>query len=86
MSTLAGIDDEPAERRQRIAVATVYVAAMFISILDSTVVNVALRAIARDFTVPVEHTASINIGYLVAVVIIAMLGSHSSMWAGSPML
>jgi EmrB/QacA subfamily drug resistance transporter len=69
VSATAGIDDEPAERRQRIAVATVYVAAMFISILDSTVVNVALPAIARDFTVPVEHTASINIGYLVAVAV-----------------
>lgn len=61
--------DEPVGRRQKIAVATVFVAAMFISILDATVVNVALPTIAGDFAVPVEHTATINIGYLVAVAV-----------------
>lgn len=69
MSALAGIGDEPAGRRQKIAVAAVFVAAMFISIMDATVVNVALPTIAGDFGVPVEHTATINIGYLVAVAV-----------------
>lgn len=59
----------PTPRRQKIAVATVFVAAMFINILDATVVNVALPTIARDFGVPVDHTATINIGYLVAVAV-----------------
>lgn len=57
------------ERRQKIAVAVVFVAAMFINIIDATVVNVALPTIARDFGVPVESTASINIGFLVAVAV-----------------
>ena len=36
------------------AVATVFVAAMFINIIDATVVNVALPTIAADFGVPIE--------------------------------
>lgn len=70
--TTSGVDpgrDESVARRQKIAVAIVFVAAMFISILDATVVNVALPTIADDFGIPVEHTASINIGYLVAVAV-----------------
>lgn len=57
------------QRRQKIAVATVFVAAMFINIIDATVVNVALPTIAIDLGVPVENTATINIGFLVAVAV-----------------
>ncbi len=49
------------------AVAAVFVAAMFINIIDATVVNVALPTIAADFGVPIESTATVNIGFLVAV-------------------
>ena len=55
--------------RPKTAVATVFVAAMFINIIDATVVNVALPTIAADFGVPVEMTASVNIGFLVAVAV-----------------
>ena len=51
------------------AVATVFVAAMFINIIDATVVNVALPTIAADFGVPIELTATVNIGFLVAVAV-----------------
>ncbi len=51
------------------AVATVFVAAMFINIIDATVVNVALPTIAADLGVPVELTATVNIGFLVAVAV-----------------
>ena len=51
------------------AVATVFVAAMFITIIDATVVNVALPTIAADLGVPVELTATVNIGFLVAVAV-----------------
>jgi len=69
VSIAAVTEDQPAGRRQKIAVATVFVAAMFINILDATVVNVALPTIARDFAVPVDQTATINIGFLVAVAV-----------------
>src|SRR4051794_41118586 len=51
------------------AVAAVFVAAMFINIIDATVVNVALPTIAADLGVPVELTATVNIGFLVAVAV-----------------
>ena len=49
------------------AVATVFVAAMFITIIDATVVNVALPTIAADLGAPVELTATVTIGFLVAL-------------------
>ncbi len=51
------------------AVALVFVVAMFINIIDATVVNVALPTIAADLGVPVELTATVNIGFLVAVAV-----------------
>ena len=54
---------------QQNAVATVFVAAMFINIIDATVVNVALPTIAADLGVPIELTATVNIGFLVAVAV-----------------
>lgn len=51
------------------AVATVFVTAMFINILDATVVNVALPTIAAEFGVPLDSTATVNIGFLVAVAV-----------------
>lgn len=67
-----------ADRRQKVTVATVFVVAMFINILDATVVNVALPSIAADFAVPVDQTATINIGFLVAVAV----GIPVSGWLG----
>ncbi len=37
---------------QKVAVSVVYVAAMFMTIMDSTIVNVALPTIGRNFKVP----------------------------------
>jgi len=36
---------------QKVAVSVVYVAAMFMTIMDATIVNVALPAIGRSFQV-----------------------------------
>ncbi|HEX3947998.1 MAG TPA: MFS transporter, partial [Acidimicrobiales bacterium] len=54
---------------QKVVVGVVYVVAMFTTILDSTVVNVALPSMARDFHV---HTASIEwvvTGYLLSLAV-----------------
>ncbi len=74
VATRVGTEPLPAgagagQRRQKISVAAVFVAAMFINIIDATVVNVALPTIAADLGVPVENTATINIGFLVAVAV-----------------
>jgi EmrB/QacA subfamily drug resistance transporter len=52
---------------QKVAVGAVYVAAMFISIMDSSIVNVALPAIGRAFAARPTAVASISIAYLVTL-------------------
>ena len=42
----------------RVAVSAVYVGVMFMAILDATIVNVALPALARDFGVPATSERS----------------------------
>lgn len=51
----------------KVAVCVVYVSAMFMSALDSTIVNVALPAIGGTFEVPPAAMGTINIGYLISL-------------------
>jgi EmrB/QacA subfamily drug resistance transporter len=50
-------------------VAVVFVGAMFMSIMDTTIVNVALPSIARDFHVSATSTDGVVIGYLVSLAV-----------------
>lgn len=64
--------DEAVARRgvpQHIVVAVVYVAAMFMSILDSTVVNVALPTIAGEFAAGTGTIEWIVTGYLLGLAV-----------------
>jgi EmrB/QacA subfamily drug resistance transporter len=54
---------------QKVAVATVFVAAMFMSILDATIVNTALPTIGRDFGVSPTAVGAISIAYLVSLAV-----------------
>jgi EmrB/QacA subfamily drug resistance transporter len=54
---------------QRVAVGVVFVAAMFISIMDVTIVNVALPTIGRDFGVGPTAVDAISIGFLVSLAV-----------------
>ncbi len=54
---------------QKVAVSVVYVAAMFMTIMDSTIVNVALPTIGRDFGVPSTSVASVSIYFLVSLAV-----------------
>jgi EmrB/QacA subfamily drug resistance transporter len=51
------------------AVATVFVAGMFMNIMDSTIVTVALPSIARNFGVDPVTTDGVVVGYLVSLAI-----------------
>src|SRR5277367_4448202 len=53
----------------KIAVSVVYVAAMFISIMDTSIVNVALPAIGRDFHVAPTAVDGISIAFLVSLAV-----------------
>jgi EmrB/QacA subfamily drug resistance transporter len=53
----------------KISVSVVYVAAMFMSIMDVTIVNVALPAIGRQFHESTAALDSVAVGYLVSLAV-----------------
>jgi len=54
---------------QKVAVSVVFVAAMFMSIMDVTIVNVALPTIGRDFSVSPTAVDTISIAFLVSLAV-----------------
>src|ERR1700724_127564 len=54
---------------QKVVVGVVFVSAMFMSIMDATIVNVALPTIGRDFQVSATAVDSISIAFLVSVAV-----------------
>jgi EmrB/QacA subfamily drug resistance transporter len=54
---------------QKVAVSVVYVAAMFMAIMDTTIVNVALPRIGRQFGVAADSVDTVAIGYLVSLAV-----------------
>lgn len=52
---------------QKVAVAVVYVAALFMTIMDATIVNVAVPDLGREFGVPPAAVNGVIIYYLVAL-------------------
>jgi EmrB/QacA subfamily drug resistance transporter len=52
-----------------LVVAAVYVVSMFMNIMDSTIVNVALPAIAREFGVAIQATDGVVVSYLISVAV-----------------
>jgi EmrB/QacA subfamily drug resistance transporter len=54
---------------QKVAVGVVFVAAMFMSIMDVTIVNVALPTIGREFGVPATSVAGVSIAFLVSLAV-----------------
>src|SRR5260370_14383926 len=54
---------------EKAAVSVVFVAAMFMSIMDTTIVNVALPTIGRDFSVSPTAVDSVSIAFLVSLAV-----------------
>ena len=54
---------------EKVAVSVVFVAAMFMSIMDTTIVNVALPTIGRDFSVSSTGVDSVSIAFLVSLAV-----------------
>ena len=57
-------------RRPKVAVSVVFVAAMFMSIMDVTIVNVALPSIDRDLHAGPAGLGAVSIGYLVSLAVV----------------
>ncbi|MFE4964685.1 DHA2 family efflux MFS transporter permease subunit [Streptomyces sp. NPDC056660] len=54
---------------QKVAVCVVYVAGLFLSTLDMTIVNVALPTIGRAFDVPATAVDTVSVSYLVSLAV-----------------
>ncbi len=54
---------------QKTSVAAVYVLAMFMSIMDVTIVNVALPRLGMQFGVPAAQVDTVVVGYLVSLAV-----------------
>ncbi|MGH2497818.1 MAG: MDR family MFS transporter [Ktedonobacteraceae bacterium] len=54
----------------KVSVSIVFVAAMFMSIMDATIVNVALPALSRQFNATGTSIGAVVVGYLVSLAII----------------
>jgi len=54
---------------QKVAVSVVFVTAMFLTIMDATIVNVALPQLGRQFHVPPAHVDTVVVGFLVSLAI-----------------
>src|SRR5713226_8696512 len=66
---LSGSPRMTARVSEKVAVSVVFVAAMFMSIMDTTIVNVALPTIGRDFSVSPTAVDSISIAFLVSLAV-----------------
>ncbi|WP_371481547.1 MDR family MFS transporter [Kitasatospora sp. NBC_00315] len=62
----------------KIAVGAVFVASLFMSIMDTTIVNVALPSIGRQFGVDPAGVGVVNVGYLVSLAVFVPLSG----WLG----
>ena len=60
----------PNPRNPRLSVSVVFVAGMFMTIMDSTVVNVALPTLSRQFGVSTAAVSAVVTSYLVAVAVV----------------
>jgi EmrB/QacA subfamily drug resistance transporter len=60
----------PSAINPKVAISVVFVAAMFMSIMDSTIVNVALPTLSREFHVPGTSVDAVIVGYLVSLAVI----------------
>ncbi len=54
---------------QKVVVSAVFVAAMFMNIMDATVVNVALPTLSRSFGVPIGSVSGVVTAYLVTLAV-----------------
>lgn len=60
----------PSRLNPKITVSVVFVVAMFMTIMDSTIVNVALPTLASEFHVRPDHIDSVVVGFLVSLAVV----------------
>ncbi len=63
---------------QRVAVGVVFATSVFMNIVDTTIVNVALPSISRSFDVSLASTGMVSVGDLVSLAVAIPAGG----WLG----
>jgi len=69
-------------QNQKLAVAVVYVSAMFMAIMDTTIVNVALPTLGRDFHARADSVGLVSIAYLVSLAVFIPVSGWLGDWIG----
>ena len=64
-------------------VASVVIVGMFMSVLDTTIVNVALETLARDLNSPLSSIQWVSSGYLLALAVVIPLAGWATERFGS---
>jgi EmrB/QacA subfamily drug resistance transporter len=72
----------PAWQRQRFVVAAIYVAAMFMAIMDTTIVNVALPTIGRELHAQAASLGLVSVAYLVSLTVFIPASGWWGDWIG----
>jgi EmrB/QacA subfamily drug resistance transporter len=65
-------------RNPKVAISVVFVASMFMNIMDITIVNVTLPTLGREFGVAPSSLSAVSIGYLVSLAVVI----PASGWVG----
>jgi EmrB/QacA subfamily drug resistance transporter len=69
-------------QRQRVVVAVVYIAAMFMAIMDTTIVNVAIPTIGRDLHARTADLGLVSVAYLVSLTVFIPASGWWGDWIG----
>jgi EmrB/QacA subfamily drug resistance transporter len=69
-------------QRQRVVVAVIYVAAMFMAIMDTTIVNVALPTIGRELHGQAASLGLVSVAYLVSLTVFIPASGWWGDWIG----
>lgn len=67
----------------KVSVSIIYVAAMFMSIMDSTIINVALPSIGRQLNVATTSIDAVAVGYLVSLAVVIPASGWLGDWLGT---
>uniref|UniRef100_UPI002AAFD9AA DHA2 family efflux MFS transporter permease subunit n=1 Tax=Burkholderia cenocepacia TaxID=95486 RepID=UPI002AAFD9AA len=76
------VSESAVDRQQQLVVAVVYVAVVFMAVLDTTIVNVALPTIARDYRVNADDVSMVSIAYLVSLTVFIPVSGWWGDWIG----
>lgn len=86
MASTASVSNAPLKYRDRYAILIVVLLGVFMSVLDTSIVNVALPTITSDFGVDVSRSQWVAASYLIVLTSFILVFGHVSRYAGKKRL